>query len=229
MAQTRERGNTDTRSQILDIAERLVQIRGFNGFSYADIAAELGIAKASLHSSVVGGSQAAVELWLTPQGVTVAPGDRFEVRIEANALDPVSHLPLTLAYDPKVLAVERVQPGDFLGAPGTAQVLSDLGHAGRVVIGASRLGQVPGVAGHGTVAIVTFRAVAPGKSRLGLDESKALDKQLKALAISARPADVTVGGPGGGPPERPPRPTPVPKDAKPPSREASQALQGSRD
>jgi len=34
---------------MLDIAERLVQLRGFNNFSYADIAAELGITKASLH------------------------------------------------------------------------------------------------------------------------------------------------------------------------------------
>ncbi len=38
-----------TAERILDIAERLVQIRGFNNFSYADIAAELGITKASLH------------------------------------------------------------------------------------------------------------------------------------------------------------------------------------
>ncbi|MBV8341701.1 MAG: TetR/AcrR family transcriptional regulator [Gammaproteobacteria bacterium] len=38
-----------TRTRILDVAERLVQTRGFNGFSYADIAAELGITKASLH------------------------------------------------------------------------------------------------------------------------------------------------------------------------------------
>jgi len=38
-----------TRSKILDVAERLVQTRGFNGFSYADIAAEVGITKASLH------------------------------------------------------------------------------------------------------------------------------------------------------------------------------------
>jgi TetR/AcrR family transcriptional repressor of nem operon len=44
-----ERQATDTRSRILDIGERLVQVRGFNGFSYADIAAELGITKASLH------------------------------------------------------------------------------------------------------------------------------------------------------------------------------------
>jgi TetR/AcrR family transcriptional repressor of nem operon len=38
-----------TAGRILDIAERLVQTRGFNNFSYADIASELGITKASLH------------------------------------------------------------------------------------------------------------------------------------------------------------------------------------
>lgn len=41
--------HTDTREAILDIAERLAQGRGFNGFSYADVAAELGITKAALH------------------------------------------------------------------------------------------------------------------------------------------------------------------------------------
>src|SRR5215211_135610 len=40
---------TDTADRILDLAERLVQTRGFNGFSYADIASELGLTKASLH------------------------------------------------------------------------------------------------------------------------------------------------------------------------------------
>ena len=38
-----------TPQRILDIAARLVQTRGFNGFSYADIAAELRVTKASLH------------------------------------------------------------------------------------------------------------------------------------------------------------------------------------
>jgi TetR/AcrR family transcriptional repressor of nem operon len=38
-----------TRSRILDIGERLIQVRGFNGFSYADVAGELSITKASLH------------------------------------------------------------------------------------------------------------------------------------------------------------------------------------
>ena len=42
-------GSSSTASRVLDTAERLVQVRGFNGFSYADIAAELQISKASLH------------------------------------------------------------------------------------------------------------------------------------------------------------------------------------
>jgi TetR/AcrR family transcriptional repressor of nem operon len=40
---------TETASQILDIAEELVQTRGFNGFSYADISERLGIRKPSIH------------------------------------------------------------------------------------------------------------------------------------------------------------------------------------
>ena len=38
-----------TTSRILDIGERLVQTRGYNAFSYADVAAELDVTKAALH------------------------------------------------------------------------------------------------------------------------------------------------------------------------------------
>jgi TetR/AcrR family transcriptional repressor of nem operon len=40
---------TDTSQQILDVAQELVQTRGYNAFSYADIAASLHVTKASLH------------------------------------------------------------------------------------------------------------------------------------------------------------------------------------
>jgi TetR/AcrR family transcriptional repressor of nem operon len=43
------RSMTDTAARILDVAERLVQVQGFNAFSYADVAAEVQIRKASLH------------------------------------------------------------------------------------------------------------------------------------------------------------------------------------
>jgi TetR/AcrR family transcriptional regulator, transcriptional repressor for nem operon len=51
---TKRRERTDTAQRILDVAERLVQVRGYNGFSYADVASELGITKASLHYHFAG-------------------------------------------------------------------------------------------------------------------------------------------------------------------------------
>jgi TetR/AcrR family transcriptional repressor of nem operon len=43
------RRGAGTADRILDIAERLVQVRGFNAFSYADVSKALGIRKASVH------------------------------------------------------------------------------------------------------------------------------------------------------------------------------------
>jgi TetR/AcrR family transcriptional repressor of nem operon len=45
----RRTSDSDTASAILDVAERLAQTRGFNAFSYADVAAELGLSKPALH------------------------------------------------------------------------------------------------------------------------------------------------------------------------------------
>lgn len=49
MAEIGAHEETGRDAAILDVAERLVQTRGFNGFSYADIAEDLSVTKASLH------------------------------------------------------------------------------------------------------------------------------------------------------------------------------------
>jgi TetR/AcrR family transcriptional repressor of nem operon len=41
--------SVDTAERILQVAEQLVQARGYNAFSYADIARTLNLTKASLH------------------------------------------------------------------------------------------------------------------------------------------------------------------------------------
>jgi len=38
-----------TAVRILDAAERMLQVKGYNGFSYGDVATELGITRAALH------------------------------------------------------------------------------------------------------------------------------------------------------------------------------------
>ena len=49
MPRTATRREALTAERILDVAERLVQTRGFNSVSYANIAAEVGITTAGLH------------------------------------------------------------------------------------------------------------------------------------------------------------------------------------
>jgi len=139
-------------------------------------------------------SPAPVQVWLMPRKLKVVPGERFVVKVQASADRPVSHLPLSLSYDPAVLAVEQVERGGF---PVEAQMLADASRPGEVVLGASRMGEVPGVTGQGTVARITFRAlpgIRPGSTRIDFSRSKALDAALKpVLPVRARSVEVSVG------------------------------------
>lgn len=49
MSKRRDMDGAGTTVRILDVAERLLQVTGYNGFSYGDVAAELGITRAALH------------------------------------------------------------------------------------------------------------------------------------------------------------------------------------
>ena len=148
---------------------------------------------AALPAAIAPANTPLVRLWLTPAKLTVSPGDTFEVRVQADAGLAVSHLPLSLSFDPAVLSVDSVDPGDFLGAAGESQVLSDAGRPGALVIGASRLGQRPGVKGSGIVARITFRALAAGKTGLGF-EAKALDAGLRPVPVRSKAAIIQVNG-----------------------------------
>lgn len=57
MAGTRQARDPGTAQRALDVAESLAQTRGFNGFSYAHVAAELGVTKAALHYHYPGKSE----------------------------------------------------------------------------------------------------------------------------------------------------------------------------
>jgi general secretion pathway protein D len=169
-------------------------------------------------SAVIAAGGGRVRLWLSPQTLQVVPGDRFEVRLEVDASDPVSHLPLALDWDPAVLVAEAVEAGDFLGGAGQAEVLADLSHTGHLVLGASRIGEVPGVAGSGLVARVTFRAVAAGVTAVELNGVKALGPRLQPLSPQVGGAmKVEVRRATPPPPARPGKPErPVPLEREEP-------------
>jgi TetR/AcrR family transcriptional regulator, transcriptional repressor for nem operon len=85
MKRTAPRAPNGTADRILDVAERLVQTQGFNGFSYADIADDLGITKASLHYHFA--TKAALGARLIARY-----GDRFNAALdEIDRVEPHAH------------------------------------------------------------------------------------------------------------------------------------------
>lgn len=96
------RAGTSTR--ILDSAERLVQVRGFNAFSYADIAKELGITKASLHYHYAGKAELGAELvtrYTTRFGAALA-------EVDVRLVDPRAKLDAFAELYADVLRGERM-------------------------------------------------------------------------------------------------------------------------
>ncbi len=163
-------------------------------------AADAGPALSTVPTSSLPAGGGGVQLALQPSVVSVVAGDVFQVAVTVDARTPVAHLPATLSYDARVLAVESVAPGDFLGGSGSAQVLADTSNPGSIVIGASRLGRAAGVAGRGTVATITFRALAAGSTPLHFAARRVLDPSLVEVAgVTAADAAVDVR-PGASPP-----------------------------
>jgi general secretion pathway protein D len=120
-------------------------------------------------------------------------GEEFVVVIEADAALPISHLPLALSFDPERIEVVRVESGAFLGTTEQSKLLSDFSHPGELLLGASRLGDLPGVAGKGEVARVVFRALKGGSTALSWTVVRALDPKLKDIGtVDARPLRVQV-------------------------------------
>jgi general secretion pathway protein D len=137
------------------------------GLDEGESSAALDLFASAENSGEQQGEQAAVRLRLLPSRLQVERSSSFEIRIVAEAISPVSHLPITLEYDDSILSVEAVEAGDFLGSPGDAEVIS-----------ASRLGDQEGVTGQGTVARVRFQAALEGSSSVRFAQSRALDADL---------------------------------------------------
>jgi len=73
----------NTRDALLDCAERAARARGYDGFSYADLASEVGIRKASIHHHFPTKADLALELmrrYRARFGETLAEAARADLR-----------------------------------------------------------------------------------------------------------------------------------------------------
>ncbi|HKI86897.1 MAG TPA: cohesin domain-containing protein, partial [Thermoanaerobaculia bacterium] len=146
---------------------------------------------------------APVRLALQAPAAALHPGDTISVPLMIEAREAVSHLPMTLRYDPSLLSVVSVTPGGFFGGPERSTLLYDDSTPGRLTFGVSRLGREPGVSGRGEIASITFRARRPGGATVRFQAVKALDGDLNPLAgIIAPPLTLRIERSRSQPPRR---------------------------
>ena len=100
-----------------------------------------------------------------PATVSVGPNTPFTVNVELNgAADASSISPLRIKWDPAVLRLTDIAPGDLLSRSGGAvSSIKDVRNdAGEATLNVTRTGG-SGVSGSGPVAVLNFVAVAPRK------------------------------------------------------------------
>jgi general secretion pathway protein D len=120
-----------------------------------------------------------------------ANGGTLTVSVQVeNGANLGSVAPLRIKYNADLLRLEDIAPGDIFskgggGATSTKDIRNDAGEASITI---SRLPGAPGVAGPGTLAVLTFTAIGSGEAPLTVEEVGLKDAQAQAVGVVAPPA-----------------------------------------
>jgi hypothetical protein len=136
---------------------------------------------------------------IAPSSTTVQVGDSFSVGITVTDILDLFDYQLDLSFDPSVLEAVSVSDGGFLTSGGGTSifggplVLTFDNTTGLITILDSLLGPVPpaaGVTGSGSLAVISFNAIAPGVSSLAI--SNLILESSTGAGIDAAIADGRV-------------------------------------
>jgi len=115
-----------------------------------------------------------------PQISTVKVGEAFTVNVTVNDVTDLAVWEVQLYYLNTVLNCTNVAEGPFLKQGGNTFFASLVNNTyntthGRVLMGATLIGLIPGVNGSGTLGTVTFQAIGGGDTPLHLTATTLLD------------------------------------------------------
>ena len=130
----------------------------------------------------------------SPAITQAQPGGAIAIQLEiANAQDLFS-APFHLKYDPQVLRLAEVKPGNLLTSDGqkaifTRNILNDTGDATGNL---SRMPDAGGIGGSGVLAVFTFQAIAPGACMVTFSELTARNSKLLPIQAGIPQASVLI-------------------------------------
>lgn len=134
---------------------------------------------------------------IQPGASTVMTGQNFTLDVVVQGAVDLYGYQFDIGFDPVKLQATSVAEGAFLGTgggtiffPGT---IDNTG--GTITLIANILGTaVPGVNGNGTLARISFSAIGPGDSPVGIFNATALDSFGQGIALTSTGGTVTVAG-----------------------------------
>ena len=126
------------------------------------------------------------------------------MRLDVRSTTPLSHLPLRLRFDPSLIEVTAVRAGSFLGGEEEISLMTDDSTPGTVVVGLSRLGERPGVAGRGRLLALEVRAMDSGTATITVERARPKGPALEELASpNVQPLEIEIRDGEKPDPERP--------------------------
>ena len=137
---------------------------------------------------------AATRVVFTPGSVSVGPNTPFTVNVELNgAADATAVSPLRVKWDPTVLRLTDITPGELLSRRGGAvSSIKDVRNdAGEATINVTRTAGAS-ISGSGPIAVLNFVAVAPGKGSVTVTEMGLKNSQAQAVPVTLGSVSVAV-------------------------------------
>ena len=130
-----------------------------------------------------------------PPAVQVSVSAPFTVTVQLEgASDASSVSPLRVKYDPALLRLNDINPGDLLTHDGQriTSVKDIRNDTGEATISISRLLDAPGVSGAGAVATLNFVAVGKGSGTVSVTEAGLKNTKSAAQTVTLASVPVTI-------------------------------------
>ncbi len=131
---------------------------------------------------------------VAPPEVTTGLGRWFTVNVDVADVSDLYNWELKVYYDTAILSFNSANEGGFLQTGGSTVFVDDSNATlGMVYVGASLIGEIPGVTGSGTLVTLNFTAISIQNSSLTLADTMLLDSQLQDIVHADVNGYVIVG------------------------------------
>lgn len=174
-------------------ATSMIGAMGKNAADAATAAQKAGANNPIEQQAAASASAAPVNFTVVPPNGNQSIGGTFQMAVLASNAQDLYSVPLQVQFNPAVLQLVNVDSGEFLGRDGqaVAVVHRDEGN-GNVTVSVSRPPATRGMNGQGSVAVLTFRAIAAGDSDVSLVKVAAKNSMQANLPAAGSKAVVHV-------------------------------------